>query len=111
MAGEKDKWEFYADKKGQHRWRRHASNGNIVGAATEGYSTKALCEANAERHGYNGNPKCLGADDKWEFYTDKGGKRRWRRTATNKEIVGSSSEAYSGSAACRENAKRNGYKG
>jgi len=34
MSGENDKWEFYTDKKDEHRWRRTASNGNIVGAAT-----------------------------------------------------------------------------
>jgi len=22
MAGENDKWEMYADKRGEHRWRR-----------------------------------------------------------------------------------------
>lgn len=111
MAGEGDKWEFYKDKRGEHRWRRKASNGNIVGSATEGYSSKALAEANAERHGYNGNPKGLGRDDKWEFYNDKRGEFRWRRRATNTEIVGSSSEGYSSAEAARDNAKRNGFKG
>lgn len=111
MARDSDKWEFYKDKRGEHRWRRRASNGNIVGSATEGYSSKALAQANAERHGLNGNPKKLGATDKWQFYKDKSGKHRWRRTATNKEIVGSSSESYRSSAACRENAKRNGFRG
>jgi len=110
MAGENDSWEFYKDKKGEHRWRRTASNGNIVGAATEGYSSKSLAEANAERHGFNGNPGKKGADDKWEFYKDKGGQHRWRRTAKNGEIVGSSSEGYSSSAGCKENAERNGCK-
>lgn len=111
MAGENDKWEFYTDGKGEHRWRRTASNGNIVGAATEGYSAKAPCEANAERHGYNGNPKNLGSNDNWEFYKDKSEQHRWRRRATNGEIVGSSSEAYSSQADCRANATRNGYQG
>ena len=49
-----DKWEFYTDKKGEHRWRRTASNGNIVGAASEGYKSKKDCEANAARQGYTG---------------------------------------------------------
>lgn len=111
MAGENDKWEFYTDKKGEHRWRRTASNGNIVGSATEGYSKKSYAVANAERHGYEGNPKSLGQKDEWEFYTDKGGSHRWRRRASNKEVVGSSSEGYSSKAACAENAKRNGYAG
>ncbi|MGD9867457.1 MAG: DUF1508 domain-containing protein [Hyphomicrobiales bacterium] len=111
MAADKDKWEFYTDKKGGHRWRRTAQNGNVVGSSTEAYSTKKLAEANAERHGWNGNPKNLGSDDKWEFYNDKSGKRRWRRTSKNGEIVGASSEAYSNYSACKANAARNGHKG
>ena len=47
-----DKWEFYTDKAGEYRWRRTASNGNIVGASTEGYTNKADCLANARRNGY-----------------------------------------------------------
>lgn len=108
MAGENDKWELYEDKKGEHRWRRTATNGNIVGAATEGYTQKKNCEANAERHGMNGNPKGLGKNDKWEIYEDKKGEYRWRRTATNKEIVGASSESYVKKADCESNADRNG---
>lgn len=37
-----DKWEFYKDPKGEWRWRRTASNGNIVGASTQGYVNKWL---------------------------------------------------------------------
>lgn len=45
-----DKWELY--KSGTDwRWRRTSRNGNIVGASTQGYSSKAGCVANAERHG------------------------------------------------------------
>jgi len=47
-----DKWEFYKDTQDQWRWRRTASNGNIVGAATEGYVNKADCEGNARRNGW-----------------------------------------------------------
>ena len=112
MAGENDKWEFYKDKKGEHRWRRRAANGNIVGASTEGYSGKSSCTANAERHGYNGNPNGLGKDDIWEFYKDKAGEHRWRRRSkANKEIVGAASESYTSSSGCKENAARNGYSG
>jgi len=28
-----DKFDFYKDKKGEHRWRRVAPNGEVVGAA------------------------------------------------------------------------------
>ena len=111
VTGEYDNWEFYKDKSGEHRWRRIATNGKIVAAATEGYSSKNHCQANAERHGYNENPKELGRNDTWEFYKDKSGEHRWRRIATNKEIVGASSESYVSKGDCLENAKRNGYNG
>ena len=104
-------WEFYSDKKGEHRWRCTASNGNIIGASSEGYSAKASCEANAERHGYNGNPKGLGAGDTWEFYTDNAGEHRWKRTASNGEQVGRSTEGYKAKASCEANAKSMGWGG
>ena len=50
-----DKWEFYKDPKGEWRWRRTASNGNIVGASTQGYVNRADCVANAQRSGYKGS--------------------------------------------------------
>lgn len=49
-----DKWKFYEDNKGEHRWRRTASNGEKVGGLSEGYSGKGDCEANAQRNGYTG---------------------------------------------------------
>ncbi|MEO1331177.1 MAG: DUF1508 domain-containing protein, partial [Pseudomonadota bacterium] len=42
----------YQDKREEWRWRRMASNGKIVGAASEGYKAKKDAEANAERQGY-----------------------------------------------------------
>lgn len=49
--------------------------------------------------------------DKWEFYKDKGGEWRWRRTASNGRIVGASTQGYVNKSDCVENAKRNGYSG
>lgn len=49
-----DKWEIYKDSQGKWRWRRTASNGDIVGAATQGYENKEDCIANAKRNGYKG---------------------------------------------------------
>lgn len=46
-----DKWEIYKDNAGEWRWRRTAPNGNIVGAAAEGYKNKSDCIANAKRNG------------------------------------------------------------
>ncbi len=48
-----DTWEFYTDTKSEHRWRRTAPNGNIVGASTEGYKNKLDCTSNAEKHCYS----------------------------------------------------------
>ena len=45
-----DKWEIYQATDGW-RWRRTASNGRIVGAATQGYTNKEDCIANAQRSG------------------------------------------------------------
>ena len=49
--GKSDTWEIYKDKKGEYRWRRTAKNGERVGAATEGYSARSSCVANAKRNG------------------------------------------------------------
>lgn len=101
MAGEDDKFEVYKDKRGEFRWRRTATNGQIVGAASEGYKKKADCEANMNR---GPNPK-----DKWEFYKDKRGENRWRRRAVNGEIIGASTEGYKAPKDAKSNAARQGY--
>ncbi len=98
-----DSWEFYKDKAEEWRWRRTASNGEIVGAATEGYKNRADCMANAECNGYDG--------DDWDIYKDSADKWRWRRKAGNGEIVGASSEGYANRADCEANAKRHGFGG
>ena|GEM_PF-1083216 len=48
MASREHKWEFYQDKAGTYHWRRIASNGNVIGAATQGYVTAKDCKGNAE---------------------------------------------------------------
>jgi uncharacterized protein YegP (UPF0339 family) len=50
-----DYWEIYTGGDG-YRWRRTASNGKIVGAATQGYSNRADCIANAQRNGMTCTP-------------------------------------------------------
>ena len=70
MAGNDDLWEMYNDKRGEHRWRRRASCGKIVGSSCEGYVKKSDCQKNAQRHGMDGNPNGLGAKDKWDIYQD-----------------------------------------
>ena len=107
-----DSWDIYKDKRGEFRWlRRSGANGKIIGASTEGYKGRSDCKDNAARHDMDKNPKKFGKGDSWEFYRDKNGGHRWRRRATNKEIVGASSEAYSSKKYAAENAKVNGYRG
>ncbi len=51
-----DVWQIY-NTSGGWRWRRTASNGRIVGASTESYSSRANCEANAQRNGMTCTPR------------------------------------------------------
>ena len=95
--------DIYKDKKGEFRWRRKASNGEIVGASSESYKAKKDCEANANRDT---------SGDKWEFYKDKAGKSRWRCFSTaNGKQVGKATEAFSSPANAKNNARMNGWKG
>lgn len=103
MTGENDRFEVYQDKRGEWRWRRKASNGRIVGAACEGYKSRADAEANMNR---GTNHK-----DKWDFYKDKRGQWRWRRMASNGKIVGAASEGYNGKGDAEANAARQGFTG
>ena len=48
--------------------------------------------------------------DKWEIYKDADEQWRWRRTAPNGNIIGSSSQGYVNKADCKGNARRNGWK-
>lgn len=55
-AANGDKWEIYKDSVGEWRWRRTASNGEVVGASSEGYKNKSDCIANAKRNGMTCTP-------------------------------------------------------
>ena len=51
----KDKWEFFKDKGGKHRWRALSNdNGRQVGKATEGFSSRKNAENNAKLNGWKG---------------------------------------------------------
>lgn len=108
-----DDWEFARDERSEWRWRRFAPNGVQVGASTEGYKRKHDCEENARRNLWKDAddtpPKGSWANDEWEFYRDRAGDWRWRRTATNRKIVGASSEGYRNRSDCEANARRHGW--
>ncbi len=43
-AADKLKFETYQDNNGEYRWRLKATNGQIIGSSSEGYTAKADCE-------------------------------------------------------------------
>lgn len=96
-----DKFETYQDKAGEWRWRLTARNGNIVGAANEGFSSESAAETNFSRDK---------SKDKIELYQTESTKEwRWRAIATNGQNTGSACEGYSNKADAVANAVRNGY--
>jgi uncharacterized protein YegP (UPF0339 family) len=100
MTESEDRFEVYRDRRGHWRWRRLATNGRIVGAASEGYVDKDAAEANMRR-----GP--VGTDT-WTIYQDRRGQWRWRRTAQNGKVVGAASEGYAARGDCEANAARHG---
>ena len=81
---------IYKDKRGEFRWRRTATNGEIIGASSESYKSRKDCEANAGRNT---------AKDKWEFFKDNG------------RQVGKATEGFSSRKNAENNAMLNGWKG
>jgi len=51
----RSKWEFYKDNNGEYRWRKKAANGKIVGASSEGFSSRQAAVNNAKLNGYQGS--------------------------------------------------------
>ena len=92
MAG---KYEIYKDKKGEHRFRLKASNGQTV-LASEGYSSQSACEngiASVQRNSI--------VEAQFERKEAKNGKHYFVLKAKNHQVIGQS-EMYD-SAAAMEN--------
>ena len=49
--GSNESWKFYRDCRREWRWEKTASDGSVVGTSSEGFKTKADCEADARRMG------------------------------------------------------------
>ena len=49
-----DSWKFYRDCMREWRWERTAPDGSVVGVSSGGFKTKADCEADARRMGWQG---------------------------------------------------------
>jgi uncharacterized protein YegP (UPF0339 family) len=99
LAADSDalKFEVYADKEKQFRWR--LKNGDeILATAGQGYKEKASC-----KKGIEGIKKGLENDkDKFEIYEDNAKAFRWRLKASNGQIVAAASKGYKDKAACEK---------
>ena len=87
-------FEVYIDKADEYRFRLKASNGETV-LSSEGYSAKAGVMNGIESVKENSK-----MDERFESYTDKGGKYRFRLKAANGQVIGSS-EGYESEASCK----------
>ena len=89
-ADEKLRFELYADKAGEFRWRLKAGNGEILATAGQGYKAKADAKKGVE------HVMKAGADDKMKFEVYEDGKKefRWRLKAGNGQTIAAASEGY-----------------
>jgi uncharacterized protein YegP (UPF0339 family) len=90
-ADSKARFEVYEDAGGEYRWRLVHDNGNILAAASEGYTRRG----DAKRSVDSMQDDVAGADDRFEVHEDNRGERRWRLRAKNDQIVATSGEGYS----------------
>jgi uncharacterized protein YegP (UPF0339 family) len=87
-------FEVYKDKSGEYRFRLKASNGETV-LSSEGYKAKGGAMNGVESVKENSKQA-----ERFESYTDKAGKYRFRLKAGNNQIIGTS-EGYESEASCK----------
>ena len=90
MAG---KFELYADKGGEFRFRLKAGNGQII-LASEGYKSKA-----SAMNGIESVRKNSQIDGRFERKETKSGKPMFNLKASNGQVIGTS-ETYESGASC-----------
>ena len=95
MAG---KFEIYKDKKGEHRFRLKASNGEII-LASEGYTAISGC-----KNGIASVQKNAIDDSRFLRKQSKSGKFMFNLRAGNNQVIGTS-EMYNTNAACENGIK------
>ena len=95
MAG---KFEIYKDKKGEHRFRLKASNGEII-LASEGYTAISGC-----KNGIASVQKNANDDSRFLRKQSKSGKFMFNLRAGNNQVIGTS-EMYNTNAACENGIK------
>ncbi len=84
------KFEVYADKAGEFRWRLKAANGATLATGGQGYKAKA----DAKRGVGLVQKSATDAKLTYEFYEDAKKEYRWRLKAANGQVVAASSEGY-----------------
>jgi len=89
MAG---KFEIYQDKRGEHRFRLKASNGQNI-LASEGYNAKSGCA-----NGIESVRKNAADDSRYERTETKSGKYRFNLKAGNNQVIGTSQSYETASA-------------
>ena len=100
MAG---KFEIYQDKKGEHRFRLKAGNGQTI-LSSEGYSSKSACD-----NGIASVRKNAPDDGRYERKQGASGKHHFNLKAGNHQVIGSS-QMYESSDGCEsgiDSVKRN----
>lgn len=85
------KFEIYADKAGEHRFRLKAGNGEII-LSGEGYSSKSACNNGIESVKINAPH-----ENRYEKKTSAGGKFSFTLKAANHQVIGTSQSYQSAS--------------
>ena len=82
------KFELYADKAEEFRWRLKAGNGEVLATSGEGYKAKADAKKGISRIQKDADKLT------YETYEDTKHEVRWRLKAKNGQTIGVSSEGY-----------------
>lgn len=98
----KGTFEVFRDPTEEHRWRLRHEEGTIVGASSEGYTSKQEARKDLERARKNipgaGIQEITSPEDaaqaSFEVYEDNAGQWRWRLRHDNGNIIADSGEGY-----------------
>lgn len=87
------KFEIYADKAGEHRFRLKAGNGEII-LSSEGYSSKSACNNGIDSVKTNSTN-----ESRYEKKESAGGKFSFTLKAANHQVIGTS-QSYKSASGC-----------
>ena len=89
-------FEVYRDAAGEWRWRLVHRNGNILAAASEGYTRRRDARRSVD------TVRETVEEGDFEVYEDAAGEHRWRLTAGNNEVIATGGEGYSSQSEAEE---------